>query len=149
MYGRWVPGMSEGLHCSQPALDRELLPWLVIPATQPLVPTPNQFAQASVTVCERRVLGMSGCLHCSQLAPRGRTAPMAGNSRNQAMSPHPRTELSGTRPDAWDVWESLLWQPAPGKRTAPMAGNPRGQPSHRPHPAPGWGHPSHCVYSGN
>ena len=108
MYGRWVPGMSEGLHCSQPALDRELLPWLVIPATQPLVPTPNQFVQATVTLCERLVLGMSGCLHCSQLAPRRRTAPMAGNSRSQAMSPHPRTELSGTRPDAWDVWESLL-----------------------------------------
>ena len=56
----------------------------------------------------RWVPGMSEGLHCSQLAPRRRTAPMAGNSRNQAMSPHPRTELSGTRPDAWDVWESLL-----------------------------------------
>ena len=55
MYGRWVPGMSEGLHCNQPALERELLPWLVIPATQPLVPTPNRFGQAPVTLCERQV----------------------------------------------------------------------------------------------
>ena len=59
MYGRWVPGMSEGLHCSQRALDR--------------------------------------------------TAPMAGNSRNTAISPHPKPIWPGTRhtvwkTGAWDVW---------------------------------------------
>ena len=140
MYGRWVPGMSEGLHCSQPALDRELLPWLVIPATQPLVPTPNQPRQPSHCVKD----GCLGCLGASIVASwhlDGEPLPWLAIPATKQWAPIPVPSCPGPVRMPGMSGSRFCDQPAPGKRTAPMAGNPRRQPSHRPHPAPGCGAP--------
>ena len=72
---------------------------------------------------------MSGSLHGGQLALSQRTVPMAGNSRNQAMSPHLPPSCPGTRHTVCKMVPAMSGslhcsQPAPRQRIVPMAGNP-------------------------
>ena len=56
MYGRWVPLLSGGLHCVQPAPRQRTAP-MAIPAIQPWAPTPHWIVQAPVTLCLQWKIG--------------------------------------------------------------------------------------------
>ena len=56
MYGRWVPLLSGGLHCVQPA-PRQRTAAMAIPAIQPWAPTSHWIVQAPVTLCFQWKIG--------------------------------------------------------------------------------------------
>ena len=56
MYGRWVPVLSGGLHCVQPAPKQRTAPMAIL-ATQPWAPTAHWIVQAPVTLCLQWKIG--------------------------------------------------------------------------------------------